>query len=572
MPTAEQLTLYQAQRRSILVDALTAAGWRPGHEAWDAGVATDVVASMALPGPAGVLRCDYVIAGVETGADLCEYLSLDATTVGGPSRILLVDFLGQTEAGPDRLADVLGVLVSAGSGPDGYLVDVDRLAHLCPVFTVDGQGRRAPWAGSVRRNGATAGTTTGTTAGTAAGDVGYADEVEERLHRDLIPAGWCRSPGEAILRGSLETFFVDTGRVWLSVGRCNGEETLVRLTAGEVSTHLRIDGLRRPQDADRLVALLRHWQTRISPDSCPRLVADVLASYATVYVEDGVGTWSRLRADRPPGPALPPPGAPDRARMVAMPLTQAGWTPVVGPDGTPRSLSARSRPGATIRVEHVRDGLDGLPEAVVVSVRLAEDSGGPFGTAVALALDVLDLYSARGGPDRTRDVVAVILARYAGLDAATLPDLVRALHLCCPLFLVDAEGALTPLTCDVAEVTPPELVLPVPRPLHEIDRLGAGAGETAELWFERGLAALAEDRPDLALGSFDAAIRVDPDFGPAHLHRALLVESTDVTGAAAGLRRCAELGYAPALVLDRYRRLLRRHGQLEDLPATFGQG
>lgn len=560
MPSAEQLTLYQAQRRAMVVAALAEAGWQSDSALWDAGVETDFVATMTSRRAGGLLRCDYVISTEDT--EPREYLSLHSGLAGEPVH-LVVDFLGQTRGGPDRLAEVLAILVAAQAGRADDPFGVAGLAGICPVFGVGEHGRLMPIVVS------------GATAGSAAGpdpdiELTYADEVEARLHRELLGSGWRRSPDESILVGLLETFYVDCGPVRLSAGRCNGEETLVRVTTSDTSTHLRVDGLHRPEHADRLVAQLRHWQDRITIDSVRQFVAELAASYANVYVEDERGTWNRIHPSGRARPALPPPGADLRAELVESLFVQAGWTPVAGSGRKPVSVCVRNRFGVTLRVDHVVNGFGEVPEALALAVRLAEGTGGPYDGAVTLALDVFDLRSGRGDRDRVTAAIDIVLARYATLDAETLSTLVQALRLCCPVSLVDADGALRPLPAEASPSTGQELALPTPRPLDEVDRLLASSvGASAELWFERGLAALADDRPDLAYDSFDESIRADPAFGPAHLQRALLIGATDLTESARGLLRCAELGYAPELVLSRYGRLLFRDGHSQDGLAVF---
>ncbi|HEX5496068.1 MAG TPA: hypothetical protein VFX70_15980, partial [Mycobacteriales bacterium] len=559
MPSAEQLTLYQAQRRAMVVAALAEAGWQSDSALWDAGVDTDFVATMTSRRAGGLLRCDYVIAAGD--ANPREYLSLRSGLAGEPVH-LVVDFLGQTGRGADRLADVLAVLVAAQAGRAEDPFGADALARICPVFAVGEHGglMPVPVPGPVPGDGPDV-------------EVTYADEVEERLHRELVPAGWRRSPDEAILLGLRETFYVDVGdngTVCLSAGRCNGEETLVRVTTGETSVHLRVDGVHRPEHADRLVGLLRGWQDRISAENWRQFVAELSASYARVHVEDEHGHWNRVSPATRTRPAAGPPGTDQRAGLVESLFVQAGWTPVAGPGRTPVSVCVRNPLGVTLRVDHVPHGFDGIGEALALAVRLAEGSGGPYDGAVTLALDVFDLHSGRGGRDRFRMAIEIILARYADLDSQTLPTTVQALRLCCPVLLVDADGSLRPLPASTAPTAGPELALPPPRPVDEVDRLlSTGAGDPAELWFERGLAALAEDRPDLALDSFDESVRADPRFGPAHLQRALLIGATDVAETARGLLCCAELGYAPELVLTRYGRLLFGDGHWMDGLTVF---
>ncbi|HEY9391691.1 MAG TPA: hypothetical protein VIR27_18215 [Mycobacteriales bacterium] len=577
MPSAEQLTLYQAQRRSMVVTALAEAGWQSDSVPWDTGVDTALVASMTSQRAGGLLRCDYVIA--DTGADPRECLRLWSDLADQQVR-LVVDFLGQTGGGPDRLAEVLAALVAAQAGRTEDPFGVRVLTTICPVFLVGERGELRPVdpAGANHADRAEQWDRSYADPGQNPG-FSYADDVEERLSQELVPAGWRPSPDESILHGLLETFYVDNGPVRLSVGRCNGEETLVRVTDGTTSTHLRVDGVYRPEHADRLITLLRHWQDRVTTTTWPQMVDDISASYAAVHLEDEQGNWRRIRRPEPARPASPPPGVDRRAELVESLFVRSGWTAVAHVGSGPVSVCVRNQHGVTLRVDHVVNGFGELLEALALSVRLPDGAGGPTvgpfavpsGGVVSLALDVLDLGSGHGDRDQIRPVVDTILARHDALDADTLPALVHALRLCCPVLLVGADGTLCALPGGGTGWTAvQELPLPTPRPRDELDRLIAtGTGPSVELWFERGLAALADDRPDLALESFDQSIRIDPAFGAAHLQRALLVGPADAAEAARELLRCAELGYAPGLVLSRYGRLLFLDGHFQDGLAIF---
>lgn len=604
MPSVDQLNPDQVRRRVAVLTTLGQAGWQPDNVLWDAGIATDFVASMISPDDTSALRCDYVIAS--DGGGLPEHLSVQWTFPHGPVR-LIVDFLKQTETTRDHpgsehadgtLGTTLDLLVeSTDRAAPGIPTPAEAaaaaaaiaatLAGICPVFTVDLHGRLVPFGANSPGVGAHAGT--GLDPADADGpvqpesephaeeplpdtdegapEVLYADEVEDRLYHELVPAGWRRSPADAVLSGSLETFYVDCGPVQLSAGRCNGEETLVRVTVPDTSVHLRVDDMSRPEHADRFVSLLLHWQARITTDTWRDFVSDLAASYPRVLVEDTDGNWNQVRTREPRRPAAPPRGAQRRGEAISARLAQSGWAAVAG--GPAVSMYTQNTHRTTLRCDHAVEVFADLSEALVLDVQLAEPVA-PFGAGVTLALDVFDLVSGRGNRDGMLGVLDILTARQDGLAAATLPGLIGALSLCCPVFAVTETGDLQALAGlgDTGDLD--DLPLPVPRPLEEIDRLlAAGVETTADLWLERGLAALADDRPDLALDSFDEAIRCDPGSGPAHLHRARLLRHTDVEEAARSLLRCAELGYAPWLALAWYGALLLDNGRLDDALGVF---
>ncbi|MEO3826592.1 tetratricopeptide repeat protein [Actinomadura sp. B10D3] len=551
MPSANDLLPDQRKRRSIIIDTLTGAGWASDTTLWDAGISTSWVAQLTLRGSGTAISCNYVIVD---GGQLPEFLEVNFILPEGELR-LVVDFLGLTGGDrADRLSDVLAGLVwGQQQAPDEVPpAMMAALMHTSSVFTLDAHNRLVPFGDDTPDPGEQEAPASpfdsARNEDQGIDDVRYADPVEDRLHRELIPAGWRRTPDDAVLMDLAESFFVENGPVRLSVGRCNRDETRVRISSDDQYALLNVAGLERPEDADRLIGVLRRWQGHITADALREFTDELVADYPKVYFSDEDDDWVRIGTAR--GPAAPPPGAQTRTRMVGDRLGRAGWTAVAGPPVSALSMGARNRYGATLRCDHALNGFRAIPEALVLDIALGDGDSPDFGPHPVLVLDVLDLRSGRGDRGALPMALDVIDRHRDAVAAGTLGNLVRALTLCCPVFLLRDDGEPRAISISVTDRNEPPT--PMPRALAHLDKLIADRPDAgADLWFERGLAARAEDRPDLALADLQEAIRRDPRHGPAHYQRGLIIGASYPDEADRSLRECVRLGYAagPALLL-----------------------
>lgn len=566
MPSAEELSPEQAMRRTAVLDALTRAGWTPDTAQWDAGIATDFVASAQLRRFGAAQRCDYIIT---SGGGLSEYLNVRWNLPEGEFQ-LIADFLGLTCGGPGAgLGEVLDALRfgQEQDADDWIPATVLAMSAACPLFTLDEHRRLEPLKHFVTPTGQVGGATAPADPDDEHTDVFYADDVENRLYRELSGTGWRCTPDEMALSGLQETFFVRNGPMVLSVGRCDQDDTFVQVAEdGGGSVRLRIDDLARPQDAGRLIALLRRWQDRITPGNWRELVEELLAAYPKVYAE-GDDEWHRITPSRQTRlPASPPPGINDRIRMIGETLGAAGWTPAAPPDNVVLRMTLAT--GAKLRLDQATGTLPGIEEALVLTVGLPGGLEHPFGDPPTIVLDVFDLASGRGGRDRLPAVLNVITARQHTIDARSLSHFIQALQLCCPAFLL-RDGRLVTISRSVPEFGG-EPSIPLPRPLAEMDRvITSPGGDTAAAWLERGLAADAEGRLDLALESFDAVITREPDHALAHFQRANTIGPGDSREAGRSYLRCVELGSTVGPALLHYATVLHQCGSREQAADTL---
>ncbi|QVQ50900.1 hypothetical protein J4H86_18835 [Spiractinospora alimapuensis] len=588
MPLAGDLTTAQNERRSRIISTLTAAGWASDTILWDAGIATDFVASVSLRRFGWACKCDYVVASEPGG--LPEYLDLQWNTPEAEVRVF-VDFLGPSGRGTDTLTTVLDVLVQSGRHEQytDRLVPatIATLLEVCQVFVHGDGGRLRPLTsqlgdgedhdddlhsddrptgrGTVTTTEATAsgGTVTATTwHSTPDEDITYADPVEDRLHKALTAVGWRTSPDEAQLRDELESFYVDRGSLRISAGNLHingGVETRVRVSRDDSYFLLKVDGINRPEDADRLIEVLRSWQHRLTEDNLLELGKALFAAYATVHRMGQDDEWHRVRhPDAPRSPAPAPAGADARSRHVGARLEQAGWFQTQ--PGRPATVSRalRTGHGTTLRVDHMVGVLPTLAESLRLTVWLPEGEESTFGSPAVFDIDVFDLGSGRGNRDQLATVLDVIGTHQNSVRCAkTLGSLLQSLSLLCPIHRFDvATNESTSFLLSVdwdpdnewSESTRP----PAPRALLTVERQISSdpAGGSAALWFERGVAALADDQPHLALEGFNAAIQRDSRHAPARFQRARLLRLVGADHAGSEYRQCVELGYevGPALI------------------------
>jgi tetratricopeptide (TPR) repeat protein len=89
--------------------------------------------------------------------------------------------------------------------------------------------------------------------------------------------------------------------------------------------------------------------------------------------------------------------------------------------------------------------------------------------------------------------------------------------------------------------------------------------ESAEVWFEIGLARLLEQKFDEASSALRRALSIDPDHGPAHYNLATLLEREgDVNGAESAYRRAVLLLEDPVPAHTRLGALLALRGDLDE--------
>lgn len=554
MPSAADLSPEQASRRATMLEVLTGAGWAPDTALFDAGITTDFVAGAQSRRFGVAQRCDYIIS---SNGDVTEYLNV-RWNAGEGEFTLVIDFLGQTSGGPGAgIRQVLDALLLGQSeeADDWIPATVITLGEACPLYTLDERRGLQPVnvaAKSAREAGRSGSgeEPDGDQDGEDA-EIVYWDDVQNHLHQELRGSGWRRTPDALLLSGQQEDFYVRNGSIVLSVGRLNGEDTVLQVAEdGQGSARLRVDGLVAAEDTDRLIALLRRWHERITADNWHEMVEELLAAYPKVYAE-GEDGWRRISAaEQRREPAAPPPGLYDRTRLVGETLGAAGWVKGPATGDTVLSMRPAAAGGVELRLDHTTGAYDGIAEALVLTVELPAGAPHSLGNPLTAVLDVLDLASGRGGgAGRLPAVLATLTAWQHTVDAASLAHFVHVLQLRCPLFL-PRDGQLGTLGYAEPELDD-EPRAPLPRPLAELDRLlaqpGGGDADSAALWVERGLAAHEEGRFDLALESFDAAIAREPDNGLAHYRRALTVGLGDVPEAARPRRPAGCRTRLPAL-------------------------
>lgn len=290
--------------------------------------------------------------------------------------------------------------------------------------------------------------------------------------------------------------------------------------------------------------------------------------YPHVYVQDD-GEWCRIAPSQEDHPQpSPPPGIEDRTRVIGETLGAAGWVATASPDNVVLRMLLTGASGTRLRLDQVVGVFSGIEDALVLVVEFPDGLAHPYGDAPTIVLDVFDLASGRGGRDRLPAVLDVITARQHTIDVRSLSHVVQALQLCCPVYLV-RDGELGTISYNMPTFGG-EPSSPLPRSLAEMERVVAGPrGDTAAAWLERGLAANAVGRPDLAVESFDAAIARDPNDALAHFHRADAIGTGDMCEAGRGYLRCVELGFAIGPALLHYATVLRQCGHREQVAETL---
>ncbi len=71
-------------------------------------------------------------------------------------------------------------------------------------------------------------------------------------------------------------------------------------------------------------------------------------------------------------------------------------------------------------------------------------------------------------------------------------------------------------------------------------------GQTAEVYYNRGIAKARLERYRLAVADFSNAIEINPDFSKAYIGRGIAKLDNDKTGACVDWSKAGELGYVDA--------------------------